>query len=234
MRLAIIVPVLDEAAGIEAALTALQPLRARGARVVVVDGGSGDGTLLKAAPLADAALVAPRGRALQMNAGARAQQAADADVLLFLHADTRLPPEADRLVARALANSARIWGRFDVRIEAGPGGGGRWLPLVAWLMNRRSRLTGICTGDQAIFVTRGAFLALDGFAPIALMEDIDFSRRARRISPPIALAERVITSGRRWQRHGTLRTIVLMWRLRLAYFLGADPADLARRYRNPR
>jgi rSAM/selenodomain-associated transferase 2 len=230
MRLAIIVPVLDEAATIGTALAALQPLRERGARVVVVDGGSSDGTLVQAAPLADAALAAPRGRALQMNAGARAPQAADADVLLFLHADTRLPPDADRLIARALANSARQWGRFDVTID----GRDPWLRWVARLMNWRSRLTGICTGDQAIFVTRAAYVALDGFAPIPLMEDIDFSRRARRISPPLALAARAATSGRRWERHGTWRTIWLMWRLRFAYFLGADPADLARQYRNPR
>ena len=158
---------------------------------------------------------------------ARDPAAADADVLLFLHADTRLPPDADCLLLRALANSRSTWGRFDVRIA----GRSALLPLVAAMMNGRSRLTGICTGDQAIFVTRGAFLALDGFAPIALMEDIDFSRRARRLTPPLALRARVTTSGRRWDEHGALRTIVRMWRLRLAYFLGADPAELARRYR---
>ncbi len=230
MRLAIIVPTLNEAAQIESALAQLSELRARGAHVVVVDGGSVDGTAVRAAAGADQIVNAPRGRALQMNAGARATAAQDADVLLFLHADTRLPPDADRIIARALANSPRVWGRFDVSIESES----RWLNGVAWLMNWRSRATGICTGDQAIFVTRGAFLALDGFAPIALMEDIEFSRRARRLSPPLALAERATTSGRRWQRGGVWRTILLMWRLRLAYFFGADPNELARRYRDAR
>ncbi len=227
MRLAIIVPVLNEHATIASALRRLQPLRERGARVVVVDGGSQDGTLQAAAAHADSAIVASRGRALQMNAGARDATAGDADVLLFLHADTELPPEADRLIFRALSNARRVWGRFDVDIV----GRSHWLPIVAFMMNWRSRLTGICTGDQAIFVTRGAFLALDGFAPIALMEDIDFSRRAKRLSQPLALPARVRTSGRRWDTYGAWRTIVLMWRLRLAYFLGADPDDLARRYR---
>jgi rSAM/selenodomain-associated transferase 2 len=227
MRLAIIVPVLNESAALPAALAALQSLRERGVRVIVVDGGSHDDTVARAVPLADRVVTAARGRALQMNAGARDPAAADADVLLFLHADTRLPPDADRLLLRALANSRSTWGRFDVRIA----GRSALLPLVAAMMNGRSRLTGICTGDQAIFVTRGAFLALDGFAPIALMEDIDLSRRARRLTPPLALRARVTTSGRRWDEQGALRTIVRMWRLRLAYFLGADPAELARRYR---
>lgn len=230
MRLAIIIPVLNEARGIEAALARLAPMRARGARVIVVDGGSGDDTVRRAAALADRVIEAPRGRALQMNAGARAPEAADADVLLFLHADTALPPDADRIVLRTLANSDRCWGRFDVSID----GRSRWLRLVETLMNWRSRVTGIATGDQAIFVERGAFLALEGFAPIPLMEDVEFCKRAKRLSPPLALAARVTTSGRRWERHGVWRTILLMWRLRLAYFFGADPAELARRYRDAR
>ncbi len=221
MRLAIIIPVLNEAHTIEAALARLAELRERGARVIVVDGGSRDDTVRRAAPLADRVLEAPRGRA---------PEAAEADVLLFLHADTRLPPDADRIIFRTLANADRCWGRFDVHIE----GRSRWLPVIAKLMNWRSRLTGIATGDQAIFVERGAFLALEGFAPIPLMEDIEFSKRAKRISPPLALAARVTTSGRRWDRYGVWRTIVLMWRLRLAYFFGADPAELARRYRDAR
>lgn len=230
MRLAIIVPVLNEAATIGAALARLAPLRARGNRVIVVDGGSHDGTAVMAAPHADRVLVSSRGRALQMNAGARDELAQDVDVLLFLHADTLLPPEADRVIFRAVSNIPRCWGRFDVSID----GRHPWLPLIAALMNWRSRTTGIATGDQAIFVTRGAFSALEGFAPIALMEDIEFSRRAGTITPPIALRERVITSGRRWERDGVWRTIVLMWRLRLAYYFGADPGELARRYRDVR
>lgn len=230
MRLAIIIPTLNEAATIEATLQRLAPLRARGVKVVVADGGSRDDTVRRAVPLADRVLEAPRGRGLQMNAGARSPEAADADVLLFLHADTRLPDDADRLVLRALSNSLRVWGRFDVEIE----GESPWLRVVARLMNWRSRITGIATGDQAIFVERSSFVALQGFAPIPLMEDIDFSRRAKRLSAPLALRARVVTSGRRWQRHGIWRTIVLMWRLRIAYFFGADPRELAQRYRDLR
>jgi rSAM/selenodomain-associated transferase 2 len=230
MRLAVVVPVLNEAATIEAALRRLAALRQRGARVIVVDGGSGDDTAARAAPLADRVLAAPRGRASQMNAGAQADEARDADVLLFLHADTRLPEDADRIVAHALADGSHCWGRFDVRLDA-PG----WpLRLIETLMNWRSRLTGIATGDQAIFVTRSAFAWLHGFAPLPLMEDIDFSSRARRLTRPAALRDRVLTSARRWQRHGVWRTVALMWWLRLSYFFGADPAALARRYRDAR
>ena len=230
MRLAIVIPVLDEAQTIEASLRALAPLRARGATVIVVDGGSGDSTPALASPLADRVLASARGRSMQMNAGARCEEAAAADVLLFLHADTRLPDDADRVVQQALADGRRCWGRFDVRLDA-PG----WqLRLIETMINWRSRLTGIATGDQAIFATRAAFNRLGGFAPLPLMEDLDFSRRARRLGRPRALRERVITSARRWQQHGVWRTVLLMWRLRAAYFLGADPAQLARRYRDAR
>ena len=230
MRLAVVVPVLNEAATIEAALRRLAPLRERGARVVVVDGGSDDDTAARAAPLADRVLAAPRGRASQMNAGAQAEEARAADVLLFLHADTRLPEDADRIVARALADGAHSWGRFDVRLD----GGGWPLRLIETLMNWRSRATGIATGDQAIFATRAAFDWLHGYAPLPLMEDIDFCSRARRLTKPAALRARVLTSPRRWQRHGVWRTVLLMWWLRLSYFFGADPAALARRYRDAR
>jgi rSAM/selenodomain-associated transferase 2 len=221
-RLSIIVPVLDEAETIAAQLDALAPLRARGAEVIVVDGGSRDGTLALADTRADRVLAAPRGRASQMNAGA---SAAACGILLFLHADTSLPPEADRLIGDALAGRP-VWGRFDVRIE----GTHPLLSLVAGLMNRRSRLTGIATGDQGIFVTREAFTTVGGYPDIPLMEDIVLSRRLKSLSRPACLAERVTTSGRRWQQHGVLRTILTMWRLRLLFFLGADPQDLASAY----
>ncbi len=230
MRLDIIVPVFNEAATVVPALTRLAPLRERGARVFVVDGGSTDSTVALAAPLADRVLSASLGRSHQMNAGARAALAQhEADALLFLHADTELPPAADRLVAQALAGG-RAWGRFDVRIS----GDSPWLAVVARLMNWRSRLTGIATGDQAIFVERSAWIALGGYAPQALMEDIEFCRRARALSRPACIAAPVSTSGRRWDRDGVWRTILLMWRLRAAYFFGADPERLARRYRNTR
>lgn len=220
--LSIILPVLDEAAGIEACLARLQALRARGVEVIVADGGSADDTVRLARPLADRVVVAPRGRASQMNAGARA---AHGRVLLFLHADTVLPEAADRLIAGAVG-AGREWGRFDVDIV----GRHRMLPVIAALMNWRSRHTGIATGDQAIFVTRAAFDAVGGYPDIALMEDIALSRALLRRAQPAFIGARVHTSGRRWEQHGVWRTILLMWRLRAAYWLGADPAELARRY----
>lgn len=220
--LSVIVPVLDEANGIVEHLSALAVLRARGAEVIVVDGGSADATAERALPYADRVLEAPRGRACQMNEGARV---ARGGILLFLHSDTRLPPDTDRLVLDALHERAR-WGRFDVRII----GRSRLLPLVATMMNLRSRLTGIATGDQAIFVTREAFEAVRGFPDQPLMEDIELSRRLMRIGRPACLRAKVATSGRRWDEKGALRTILKMWRLRLAYWLGADPALLAQAY----
>ena len=221
--LSVIIPVLDEAATIEAALRTLAPLRARGVEIIVIDGGSRDDTAARAAPLADRVVTSARGRAVQMNAGAAV---ARGDVLLFLHADTRLPPDADRTVREALARTGRAWGRFDVRIA----GQHPLLPLVALLMNMRSRLTGITTGDQAMFVTRDAFKAAGGFPDISLMEDIALSKRLKAYGPPLCLRHRLTTSGRRWEKHGVLSTILRMWRLRLAYWLGADPAKLAVRY----
>jgi rSAM/selenodomain-associated transferase 2 len=220
--LSIIVPALDEAAIIAGALQALAPFRQGGAEVIVVDGGSQDGTAELARPHADRVIGAERGRGAQMNAGAGI---ARGEVLLFLHADTKLPPAADRLVLRALAG-ANAWGRFDVHIE----GRSPLLGLVAALMNWRSRLTGIATGDQAMFVSRKIFAEAGGFPEIPLMEDIAFSQRLKGIARPICLTAQVVTSGRRWERHGVLRTMLMMWRLRLAFFLGADPAALARRY----
>ncbi|MFL6570585.1 MAG: TIGR04283 family arsenosugar biosynthesis glycosyltransferase [Burkholderiales bacterium] len=218
LKLSVVIPALNEAEHIEAALRALTPLRGRGCEVIVVDGGSADGTRVLAEPLCDRVLSSARGRALQMNTGARH---ATGDALLFLHADTRLPPDSDALVGSALQQ--HLWGRFDVRID----GRHRLLKVVAWAMNLRSRLSGIATGDQAIFVRRDAFT---GFPPIALMYDIAFSREMRRRGAPCCLRERVRTSGRRWEKRGVLRTVVLMWRLRLLYYLGAPPERLARLY----
>ena len=215
LTLSVVVPVLNEAGAIRAALEALAPLRARGHEVIVVDGGSTDGTPTLAAGLCDQVLRAARGRALQMNAGARA---ATGEVLLFLHADTHLPPGADALVL-----NCSTWGRFDVEIE----GRHPLLRVVACAMNLRSRLTGIATGDQAIFVRRALF---PGFPEIPLMEDIALSRVLKKIDSPLCLRQRVVTSGRRWEAHGVLRTIFLMWRLRLLYFLGVSPDALARKY----
>ena len=221
--LSIIVPARNEAAGIVATLSALAPLRARGAELIVVDGASEDGTPALAGAWADQVVAGPRGRARQMNAGAAL---ARAPVLLFLHADTRLPDAADGLIQAAIAQGAS-WGRFDVRIS----GRARMLRVVAVMMNLRSRLTGIATGDQAIFVTRIAFERAGGFPDQPLMEDIELSRRLRQHAPPACLRDRVVTSGRRWEQRGVWHTIWLMWRLRWRYWRGVSPQVLAEAYR---
>ena len=172
--------------------------------MIVVDGGSEDGTAQLAAGLCDRVLVAPRGRE------------ARGEVLVFLHADTRLPPNADNLIHG-------LWGRFDVHID----GSHPLLKVVAWSMNLRSRLTGIATGDQAIFVRREAF---PGFPEIPLMEDVAFSKAMKRRASPVCLRAQVLTSGRRWESRGVLRTIVLMWQLRAMYAMGVSAEELARRY----
>lgn len=222
-RLSIVIPVLDEAAIVEDALARLASLRSRGCELIVADGGSRDGTTELAAPYADRVVVARRGRATQMNAGAAV---AGGDVLLFLHVDSVLPQNADVLILRALEDAGCHWGRFDIAIDSRHA----LLPLIAWFMNRRSRLTGICTGDQSIFVRSETFAACGGFPPIELMEDIALSRTLKRSSRPVCLRQRIVTSGRRWERRGPLRTMLMMWRLRLAYFFGADPRRLAAIY----
>lgn len=221
--LSIVMPVLNEADGIEHTLQALAPLRARGAEVIVADGGSRDATAARARPLCDHLLRTEPGRARQMNAGAAA---ARADALLFLHADTQLPEGADHLVRRAL-KAGTAWGRFDVRISGRPA----MLRVVATLMNLRSRWTGIATGDQGLFMTRAAFERVGGFPDQPLMEDVELSRRLRAVGRPACLRARVTTSGRRWETRGVWRTIFLMWRLRWRYWRGAPAEALAEAYR---
>lgn len=221
--LSVIIPCLNEAEGFAELLQALAPLRVRGAEIVVVDGGSTDGTPEIARPLADQVISAPRGRAMQMNAGAAR---ARGDLLLFLHADCRLPVAADGLIVDGLNRARKTWGRFDVALY----GIHPLLRVVAAMMNLRSRLTGIATGDQGIFVTRSLFEAAGRYPEIALMEDIALTRKLKAFGQPLALRHRIIVSGRRWEKHGLLRTILLMWRLRFQYWLGADPNKLAERY----
>ena len=231
-------PALNEAGAIEAALRPLQHWRGSEAEVIVADGGSSDATVIRARQLADQVIAAPRGRARQMNAGAAA---ATGEVLLFLHADTALPEFAPRAVLEALSlvgplaptvlgrhpKENKCWGRFDVVIAGEPA----MLGVIAWCMNLRSRLTGIATGDQALFMTRVAFDKAGGYPDQPLMEDIDMCKRLKRQSAPACLTAQVTTSGRRWEQRGVWRTIWLMWRLRLAYFFGATPEYLAARYR---
>ena len=226
MHLSIVIPALNEAANIVAALAPLQRMRDKGAEVILVDGGSRDATKTLAAPWVDEIIDSPPGRAKQMNAGAAA---ATGEALLFLHADSHLPAAADQVIFESLTGSQSVWGRFDVAIV----GHHVMLPIIAWFMNHRSRLTGIATGDQGIFVTRAVFAQLAGFPEQPLMEDIELCKRLKKIGPPLCLHEKIITSGRRWESHGVWRTIVLMWWLRLQYWLGASPDKIHRAYHDP-
>jgi len=219
--ISIIIPVLNEAGQINSRLQVLQPLR-KHCQVLLVDGGSTDGSPLIAEPLVDRVLYSLPGRARQMNYGA---SQVEAGLLLFLHADTLLSENAIDLIVKAVAEGFS-WGRFDVRFDSSE----PVFKVIAFMMNWRSRLTAIATGDQAIFMTRKAFHDVGGFPDIALMEDIAISTRLKNIGKPCCLRETVVTSARRWQRQGIAKTILLMWRLRLAYFLGADPDALAQRY----
>jgi rSAM/selenodomain-associated transferase 2 len=218
--LSIIVPTLNEASALAATLErAARP----GVELVVVDGGSQDETAAVACGYADSVLVGDRGRASQMNAGAAV---ARGDVLLFLHADTRLPPDYAQQVRAALDDPRVVGGRFDIRLDA-PGAG---YALIGVLINARSRLTGVATGDQAIFVRRDVFRRVGGYPPIPLMEDIALSRTLKRTGRVACLRSVVITSARRWQEHGPIRTTVLMWSLRLLYYAGVSPHLLRRAY----
>jgi rSAM/selenodomain-associated transferase 2 len=226
MRLSIVVPALDEAANLARLLPELRRVWPD-TEIIVADGGSRDGTTdVVRGQVGVRLLEGARGRARQMNAGARQ---AGGDVLLFLHADTRLPDGAPGAIAAALADPAVVGGRFDVRFDSRR----PVLGMVAWFMNVRSRATSICTGDQAIFVRRAAFEAVGGYPDIPLMEDIELCRRLRARGRLAALRARVTTSARKWEREGPLRTIGLMWALRLLYFCGVAPARLHRWYYGP-
>lgn len=223
LSLSVIIPVWREAAGIQSLLKSLQPLRAAGHEVIVVDGGSDDGTADLAAPWCDRVLIGGKGRALQMNAGA---DAARGNVLLFLHADTLLPDSVVDHLGHFFKGQKQ-WGRFDVRLS----GSRPVFRVISWFMNRRSRLTGIATGDQAMFVRASVFRAIQGFAPVPLMEDVELSRRLCSLSAPYCITDPVITDSRRWEQGGAWRTIFLMWRLRWRYWRGESPESLAAAYR---
>lgn len=222
--ISIIIPALNEAANLEATLLPLQSWREAGHELILIDGGSSDGTPTIALPLVDTLLDGAPGRARQMNLGS---QAASGGILLFLHADTTLPPGAEGLLLHALESQHR-WGRFDVRLS-----GRHWLfRVVERMMNWRSCLSGIATGDQGIFVERELFEQVGRFPELPLMEDIALSKRLKRAGRPACIHTPLVTSSRRWEQHGIVRTIILMWRLRLAYFLGVPAQQLAPRYRN--
>lgn len=221
-RISVVIPCLNEAAICVRRLEALQPLREAGHELILVDGGSADDTLSLARPLVDLALISAPGRAVQMNRGA---MAAAGDVLWFLHLDTR-PSNGAAVQALQVAPEGSGWGRFDVRLS----GGRPMFRIIERMMNWRSRQTGMVTGDQALFVRRDLFERVGGFPPIPLMEDLAISKRLKRIGRPACLRGPVVTSSRRWERDGVWRTVSQMWFLRSAYFLGADPEWLARRY----
>jgi rSAM/selenodomain-associated transferase 2 len=220
--MAIVVPVRNEQANLPAAWEHLAPFIRQGVQVILVDGGSTDGTVALAQSLGFAVIQSATGRARQMNTGA---EHATGDTLLFLHIDTQLPSGWLSVVQSRLHSTA-CWGRFDVRIT----GQSHMLKVVALMMNWRSRVTGIATGDQALFMTRAAFSTVGGFPDQPLMEDIEMSKRLLRLSRPACIADKVTTSGRRWESRGVWRTIFLMWRLRFAYWRGHSASELAKAY----
>jgi len=220
----IIIPVLNEERALPATLEALQPWRQAGHEVILVDGGSNDSSMSISRPLVDHSLQSECGRALQMNHGAAHAQN---DWLLFLHADTLLPISAKASLQAVFDETRSVWGHFDIRLS----GRSRLLAVIAWFMNKRSRLTGIATGDQAMFVRKTDFERLGGFPKIALMEDITLSSQLKCLAMPSCLADTVTSSGRRWEDNGIIRTVLKMWRLRFCYFLGAKPDSLAKAYR---
>ncbi len=223
LRISVVIPALNEAAHLGATLQSLQSLRAQGYELILADGGSRDDTPAIATRYADRVITSEAGRARQMNAGARA---ATGDVLWFLHADTQVPATAGETILAALGQG-RVWGRFDVRLS----GTHPLFRLIEGMMNLRSRLSGIATGDQGIFVRRVAFERIGGYAELPLMEDIDLSRRLKRLGRPYCSRVRLQTSSRRWEENGILATILLMWYLRLGFFFGRSPARLAAIYR---
>jgi rSAM/selenodomain-associated transferase 2 len=222
--LSIIIPVLNEAEGIVSFIDHTKQSCSAKIELIVVDGGSVDNTVTLVTPLVDKVIASEAGRAKQMNAGATA---ASGNILLFLHADSLLSPDADQTIIDSLIASKRTWGRFDVRLS----GQRQIFRVIETMMNIRSRISGIATGDQGLFMYRETFNAVGGYQNIALMEDITLSKSLKRMSRPCCLDQQITTSSRRWEQRGIMPTIVLMWRLRLAYALGANPNNLAKSYR---
>ena len=221
-KISVIIPVLNEAKSIADFLQPLQYLRSKGHELIVVDGHSDDNTVELANSLVDQLVVSERGRARQQAAGVAA---CSGQIYLFLHADTQLPEQADEIILRAFSNGSG-WGRFNVHLS-----GRQWLfRIIEWFMNWRSCLTGIATGDQSIFVSQAFYRKAGGMPLIELMEDIEFSKQLKKLSRPVCLRQRVITSSRRWEKNGILKTILLMWSLRLQYFLGVSPSVLLKKY----
>ena len=222
--LSIIIPVLNEErflAGNEERLTSLLQ---EGHEILVVDGGSQDDSVNIARALGCRVLSTRASRGHQLDWGASHSKNG---ILLFLHADTHLPSHAAEMIAQALTGLEQLWGRFDVRFS-----NPRWVfRVIAWFMNQRSCLTGIVTGDHALFIQREFYFSCGGYMDIPLMEDVEFCRRLKKHASPVCLSEKVVTSSRRWEQNGILKTVLMMWWLRLMFFLGQSPVKLARRYR---
>ena len=222
MKLSIIIPTFNEAQNIKETLQALQGYREAGHEIIIVDGGSRDSSIEIAQPLVDKLLISKPGRAAQMNIGA---EESEKDILVFLHADTFLPETADQLIINAM-EQGHPWGRFNVRLS-----GRHFLfRLIETMMNWRSCLTGIATGDQSIFVKREIFEQIGGFPEIKLMEDIELSKKLKKIGKPVCIKQRVTTSSRKWESNGIVKTVLLMWRLRLQYFFGTSADKLHSKY----
>ena len=222
MKLSIIIPIFNEAENIANILKQLQVYRQQGHEVIVIDGGSRDNTVDCVQGMADQLLISKPGRAMQMNIGA---EQAQGEVLVFLHADTQLPDSADTLIIKSMEQGAQ-WGRFNVRLS----GQHILFRLIENMMNWRSCLTGIATGDQVIFVRRTLFEQVDGYPEIKLMEDVALSKKLKAVGKSACIKQRVITSSRKWEENGIVRTVLLMWRLRLQYFLGVSADKLHSQY----
>ncbi len=223
-KVSIIVPLLNEAKILPELLEHLLPFKRKGSEIILVDGGSCDGSIAIAQAIGFPVIESEAGRARQMNKGA---EFSTGDLLLFLHADTRLPANAVELITNLTDHWKYEWGRFDVSIK----GKSPLLKLVAWMMNWRSALSGIATGDQAIFIRRSTFLSVGGFPEQPLMEDIELCKRLKRTMAPARIVARVVTSGRRWDERGVCKTIFLMWRLRWRYWRGVSADKIAEAYR---
>jgi len=221
--LSIVIPAWNEAEALPRVLEDLAPARGRGVEIVVADGGSTDGTRAAACGRVDRLVEGARGRACQLAAGVAA---ASGEVVWLLHADSRVDPASDLHIVWEMEHSGRPWGRFNVRLD----GNHPLLRVVETAMNVRSRLTGIATGDQGMFVRRDVLERAGGIPRQPLMEDVELSKRLKRMAPPLCLPHRIVTSARRWESRGIVRTIVQMWWLRLLYYLGVDPENLHRRY----
>ncbi len=222
-KISVIIPTLNEEDCLEQTLSPLQQLRSDGHEIILCDGGSRDRTIAIAQPLVDQVVVSPSGRAIQMNRGA---DRATGDILWFLHTDTIVPTAVDTTIIDCFTHRGKVWGRFDIRLS----GSHPMFRLIELMMNLRSCITGIATGDQGIFMLRYAFDQIGGFAEIPLMEDIAMSTKLKRIKPPVCIKQRIISSSRRWEQNGIINTILLMWWLRLVYYFGATPKHLANRY----